>query len=87
MKLRAIFWTLAMAYSGFLLASQGVAAVNSLTLTEGFLGAITGFLLAIMFTLRDRRRHRPAFIAHSISNMVPSQGVFPQNRGSHPKGK
>jgi hypothetical protein len=57
-KLRAIFWILAMAYTGFLLASQGALSFNSLTISEGLLGGVTGFLLSIMFTLRAIRRQR-----------------------------
>jgi hypothetical protein len=85
MKLRAVFWTLSMAYTGFLLASQGVPSFNSLTISEGLLGGLTGFLLSIMFTLRAIRRQRPALIAHSIAHMMPDSGISPQNRGSRPK--
>ena len=42
MKVRAIFWTGAMAYTGFLLTGQGLRTFNSLSVTEGFLGALTG---------------------------------------------
>ena len=55
---RVILWTVAMAYAGFLLTGQGLRTFNSLSITEGSLGALTGFLLAIMFTLRERRRRR-----------------------------
>ena len=76
MKVRAIFWTGAMAYTGFLLTGQGLRTFNSLSVTEGFLGALTGFLLAIMITLRggaptktffDCTFHRtnPAELGHS----------------------
>jgi hypothetical protein len=58
MKVRAIFWTLAMAYTGFLLASQGVLSLNRLTISEGLLGGLTGFLLSLMFTVRAIRRQR-----------------------------
>jgi len=66
---RAILWTTAMAYTGFLLTGQGLRTFNSLSITEAFLGALTGFLLAIMFTLRERRRRRPALVAYSIEQM------------------
>jgi hypothetical protein len=59
-KVRAILWTVTMAYTGFLLTGQGLRTFNSLSITEGFLGALTGFLLAVMFTLRQRRRQRLA---------------------------
>lgn len=85
MKVRVILWTVAMAYTGFLLTGQGLRTFNSLSITEGFLGALTGFLLAIMFTLREERRRRPALIAHSIAQIEPNWGIPPENRGSDPK--
>jgi hypothetical protein len=87
MKVRAIFWTVALAYTGFLLTGQGLRTFNSLSITEGFLGALAGFLLAIMFTLREERRRRPALIAHSIAQILPYWGIPPENRGSGPKRK
>ena len=85
MKVRAIVWTVAMAYTGFLLTGQGLRTFNSLSITEGFLGAVTGFLLAIMFTLREQRRRRPALIAHSIEQIWPNWGMPSEDRGSGPK--
>jgi len=67
MKVRAILWTVTMAYTGFLLTGQGLRTFNSLSITEGFLGALTGFLLAVMFTLRQRRRQKPQIIAEARS--------------------
>ena len=87
MKLRGIFWTGAMAYTGFLLTGQGLRTFNSLSITEGFLGALTGFLLAMMFTLRQRRRRRPAFIAYSIAQIMPNWGIPVENRRSRPNVK
>ena len=87
MQVRAILWTVAMAYTGFLLTGQGLRTFNNLSITEGFLGALTGFLLAIMFTLREKRRRRPVFIAHSIAQILPHWGIPPENRGSGPKLK
>jgi hypothetical protein len=87
MKVRAIVWTVALAYTGFLLTGQGLRTFNSLSVTEGFLGALAGFLLAIMFTLREERRRKPAFIAHSIAEILPNWGIPPENRGSGPKLK
>jgi len=84
MKVRAILWTVAMAYTGILLTGQDLRTLNSLSATEGFLGALAGFLLAIMFTLREKRR-RPALIAHSIAQILPNCGIPPENRGSDPK--
>ena len=84
MKVRAILWTLGMAYAGFLLTGQDLRTLNSLSAMEGFLGALAGFLLAIMFTLREKRR-RPALIAHSIAQLLPNCGIPPENRGSDPK--
>jgi hypothetical protein len=88
MKVRAIFWTGAMAYTGFVLAGQGLRTFNSLSITEGFLGALTGFLLAIMFSLREERRRRPVLIAHSFAQILPNWGIPPEKpRGSGPKLK
>ncbi len=84
MKVRAILWTVAMAYTGILLSGQDLRTLNSLSVTEGFLGALAGFLLATMFTLREKRR-RPALIAHSIAQILPNCGIPPENRGSDPK--
>jgi hypothetical protein len=86
MKARAIVWTVAMAYTGFILTGQGLRTFNSLSITESVLGALTGFLLAIMFTLRHRRRQRPALITYSIEQMFPNWGVS-KNRGADPKAK
>jgi hypothetical protein len=84
MKVRAILWTLGMAYAGFILTGQDLRTLNSLSATEGFLGALAGFLLAVMFTLREKRR-RPALIAHSIAQILPNCGIPAENRGSAPK--
>jgi hypothetical protein len=83
-SVRIILWTVAMAYTGFILTNQGLQTFNSLSVTEPFLGALTGFFLAIMFTLRERRRQRPAFIAHSIAQMFPD---WDTSRDSHPKSE
>ena len=84
-KVRAIVWTVVMAYTGFLLTGQGLRTFNSLSITEGFLGALAGFLLAIMFTLREERRRRPALIAHSIAQILPNWANPPENRDSGPR--
>jgi len=84
---RVILWTVAMAYSGFLLTGQGLRTFNSLSITEAFLGALTGFLLAIMFTLREKRRQRPALITYSVEQIFPNWGISRESRGSHPKPK
>jgi membrane protein DedA with SNARE-associated domain len=57
MKPRVVLWTVAMAYSGFLLGGNGSRSFDNLSISEALLGAITGFLLAVMFTIRARRRH------------------------------
>jgi hypothetical protein len=76
-----------MAYTGFILTGQGLRTFNSLSITEAFLGALTGFLLAIMFTLRERRRQRPALVAYPIAQIFPNWGVSRENHGSNPKPK
>jgi hypothetical protein len=81
---RILLWTLAMAYTGFILTNQGLRTFNSLSITEAFIGALEGFFLAIMFTLRERRRQRPAFVAHSIAQFFPDFGRSRENRDSHP---
>jgi hypothetical protein len=85
--LRLILWTAPMAYTGFILTNQGLRTFNSLTITEAFLGALTAFFLAIMFTLRERRRQRPAFVAYSIAQIFPDWGISHENRDSRPKLK
>ena len=74
-----------MAYTGFILTNQGPQTFNSLSITEAFLGALTGFFLAIMFTLRKKRRQRPAFVAHSIAQMFPDWETSREYRDSHRK--
>jgi hypothetical protein len=83
-SIRAILWTAAMAYTGFILTNQGLRTFNSLSITEAFLGALAGFFLAIMFTLRERRRQRPAFTVHSITQIFPDWGTSRDNRDSGP---
>jgi len=84
---RVILWTVAMAYTGFILTNQGLRTFNSLSITEAVLGALTGFFLAIMFTLRERRRQRPTFVAHSIAQIYPDWGTSREDRDSPPKRK
>jgi hypothetical protein len=84
---RLILWTVTMAYTGFLLTGQGLRTFNSLSITEACLGALTGFLLAIMFILRERRRRRPALVTYSTAQIFPNWGTSDENRGSHPKSK
>jgi hypothetical protein len=84
---RLILWTGTMAYTGFLLTGQGLRTFNSLSITEACLGALTGFLLAIMFILRERRRRRPALVTYPTAQMFPNWGISDENRGSHPKPK
>ncbi len=86
-SVRVILWTVAMAYTGFLLTGQGLRTFNSLSITEASLGALTGFFLAIMFTLRERRRQRPALVAYSIAQIIPNWGISGEHRGSRPKLK
>jgi hypothetical protein len=84
---RLILWTGTMAYTGFLLTGQGLRTFNSLSITESCLGALTGFLLAIMFTFRERRRRRPAFVTYSTAQFLPNWGISDENGGSPPKPK
>lgn len=84
MKIRAILWTPTMAYTGFILTGQGLRTFNNLSITEALLGALTGFLLAVMFTLREKRRQRPGLITYSI-NHLPNWRLSPDERRSPPK--
>jgi hypothetical protein len=86
MKVRAVLWTGMMAYTGFILTGQGLRTFNNLSITEGLLGALTGFLLAIMFTLRERRRQRPGLITYSLAHL-PNWRIFPEDRRSDPDQK
>ena len=86
-SVRVISWTVAMAYTGFLLTGQGLRTFNSLSITEAFLGALAGFFLAIMFTLREKRRQRPAFMAHSIAQILPNWGISAENQRREPRSK
>ncbi len=72
---REILWTAAMAYTGFLLTDQGLRTFNSLSIMEASLGALTGVLLAIMFTLRERRRQRSALVTYSVEQIFPNWGT------------
>jgi len=84
---RVILWTVAMAYNGFILTNQGLRTFNSLSVTEAFLGALTGFFLAIMFTLREKRRQRPALVAYSIAQIFPDWVTSHENRDAPAKPK
>jgi hypothetical protein len=81
--LRLILWTPASAYVGFILTNQGLRTFNSLSITEMFLGALAGFFLALMFTLRERRRKRSAFVAYSIAQIFPDWDTSREERDSH----
>ena len=59
MNIRLILWTIVMAYGGFLWAGRGVPSFNSISISGALMGAALGFLLAIMFSRRDRRKHIP----------------------------
>jgi len=54
--LRVILWTLGLAYCGFLITGRAVQSFNSTSISGALTGAVLGFLLAVMFTLRARRR-------------------------------
>jgi hypothetical protein len=77
---RVTLWPSMMAYTGFVLTGQGLRTFNNLSITEACLGALAGFLLAIMFTLREKRHQRPAFVAHSIVQFLPHLGALVPKR-------
>jgi hypothetical protein len=63
------FWTPAVAYAGFVLAAgENVPNKMGMMVTTGFMGALLGLLLALMFTLRELRRERATT---SPSGLVP----------------
>lgn len=86
MKIRAILWTAMMAYTGFLLTGQGLHTFNNLSITEGLLGALTGFFLAVMFTLREKRRHKAGLTTYSIGHL-PHWGIYPEDHSFAPNNK
>ena len=56
MHLRIILWTVAMAYGGFLWAGRGSQGLTSVSVSGALVGAAMGFLLAIMFSRRAKRK-------------------------------
>jgi len=56
MGVRLIFWTLCLAYVGFLLAGTKGVSSASVAVTAAFLGAMIGFALGVMFANRARRK-------------------------------
>ena len=86
-SVRVILWTAAMAYTGFILTNQGLRTFNSFSITEAFLGALTGFFLAIMFTLRERRHQRPGLVAYSIAQTFPDWVTSRELGDAPPKPK
>lgn len=76
-----------MAYTGFILANQGPQTFNNLSITEAFLEHLAGFSPAIMFTLREKRRQRPAFIGQSVAQIFPDWGASHENRDTRPNRK
>ncbi len=55
-RFRIILWTVAMAYSGFLIAGRGTRSFDTNTIYEALIGALLGALLAVLFTRRARRK-------------------------------
>ena len=60
LSIRIIVWTVLMAYAGFLMTGSKNLTPPGMTITTAFLGALLGFLIAIMFTLRNHRRQNRA---------------------------
>ena len=57
-RLRMIFWVPTLAYAGFLLlGGKNLASVGQVVFAV-FQGALLGFLLAVMFTMRQLRREK-----------------------------
>jgi len=55
-RLRMILWIPTLAYAGFLLLGGKNLTSPGQIVTAAFLGALLGFLLASMFTIRQHRR-------------------------------
>jgi hypothetical protein len=55
-RFRLILWTVAMGYSGFLIAGRGTRSFDTNTIYEALIGALLGVLLAVLFTRRARRK-------------------------------
>ena len=57
-RLRLVLWIPALAYEGFVLSGGRAFASPGQMATLGFVGAILGFLLASMLTIRQYRREK-----------------------------
>ena len=55
-RLRMILWIPTLAYASFLLLGRKNLTTLGQVVTAAFLGAQLGFLLSVMFTLREHRR-------------------------------
>jgi len=55
-RLRVILWIPTLAYASFLLLGGKNLTTLGQVVTAAFLGAQLGFLLSVMFTLREHRR-------------------------------
>ena len=56
--LRLAFWIAGMAYVGsFLFAGRGVHSFQEASVAGALIGAVLGFLFAILLTQRARRKH------------------------------
>jgi hypothetical protein len=58
LRLRMILWIPALAYEGILLTGDRTLASPGQIATMACFGAMLGFLLAAMFTIRQYRRER-----------------------------
>ena len=63
-RLRMILWIPTVAYAGFLLLGGKNLASMGQVVFALFLGALQGFLLAAMFTLRQIRREKRLARSH-----------------------
>jgi len=87
---RMIPWTLAMAYCGFLIAGRGSRSFDQNTILEAVIGALLGFLLAVLFTLRARRKQSElehsakSWFRVSLPHWNPAMTVF-SGEGTSPQ--
>jgi uncharacterized membrane protein YjjB (DUF3815 family) len=56
MPVRALLWTLLVAFFGFLFVGRGLPVISSATIGGTFVGAFLGLFLAIMFERRAKRK-------------------------------
>jgi hypothetical protein len=70
-RLRMILWIPTLAYAGFSLLGGKNLTSPGQVVRAAFLGALLGFLLAIMFTLRQHRRTETNLGEDAEASFIP----------------